>query len=236
MTLSRDFRGEAGLIYSSAPANNNIFIQILFRQALYRLFCSVFLYPDEEMLIDLQIGVGELLNSSDYWNEYTFAENLQQLISNIIDLDLNERKQLVNEYNRLFLIKPKVPPYETTYLKHLGKSEGMIGAELSGIYGSAGLVVSPELNELPDHIAVQLDFMSFLCEKESTALQEDNQQNLITAQQEQRSFLNNHLARWFPKFAKKVLEEANSELLYRQVVETTFGFLRNELVILNNGQ
>lgn len=236
MTLSRDFRGEAGLIYSSAPANNNIFMQILFRQALYRLFCSVFLYPDEEMLIDLQIGVGELLNSSDYWNEYTFAENLQQLISNIIDLDLNERKQLVNEYNRLFLIKPKVPPYETTYLKHLGKSEGMIGAELSGIYGSAGLVVSPELNELPDHIAVQLDFMSFLCEKESTALQEDNQQNLITAQQEQRSFLNNHLARWFPKFAKKVLEEANSELLYRQVVETTFGFLRNELDILNNGQ
>lgn len=236
MTLSRDFRGEAGLIYSSAPANNNIFIQILFRQALYRLFCSVFLYPDEEMLIDLQIGVGELLNSSDYWNEYTFAENLQQLISNIIDLDLNERKQLVNEYNRLFLIKPKVPPYETTYLKHLGKSEGMIGAELSGIYGSAGLVVSPEFNELPDHIAVQLEFMSFLCEKESTALQEDNQQNLITAQQEQRSFLNNHLARWFPKFAKKVLEEANSELLYRQVVETTFGFLRNELVILNNGQ
>lgn len=236
MTLSRDFRGEAGLIYSSAPANNNIFIQILFRQALYRLFCSVFLYPDEEMLIDLQIGVGELLNSSDYWNEYTFAENLQQLISNIIDLDLNERKQLVNEYNRLFLIKPKVPPYETTYLKHLGKSEGMIGAELSGIYGSAGLVVSPEFNELPDHIAVQLEFMSFLCEKESTALQEDNQQNLITAQQEQRSFLNNHLARWFPKFAKKVLEEANSELLYRQVVETTFGFLRNELDILNNGQ
>lgn len=236
MTLSRDFRGEAGLIYSSAPENNNIFMQILFRQALYRLFCSVFLYPDEEMLVDLQIGVKELLNSSDYWNEYAFAENLRQLISNIINLDLNDRKPLVNEYNRLFLIKPKAPPYETTYLKYPGKSDGMIGADLSGIYGSAGLVVSPELNELPDHIAVQLEFMSFLCEKESTALQEDNQPDLIAAQQEQRSFLKNHLARWFPKFAKKVLEEANSELLYRQVVETTFGFLRNELVILNNGQ
>jgi TorA maturation chaperone TorD len=233
MILSREYRDDAGLLYSSAPVNNNMYMQILFRQALYRLFCSVFLYPDEEMLIDLQMGVTELLNSSGYWNEYAFAENLQQLISNIIDLDLDDRKPLVNEYNRLFLVKPKVPPYETTYLKLTGQSQGMIGADLSGIYGSAGLVVSPEMNELPDHIAVQLEFMSFLCKKESTALQENNQPDLIAAQQEQRSFLNNHLARWFPSFAKKALEEANSDLLYRQVVETTFGFLRNELGILN---
>lgn len=184
------------------------------------------------MLIDLQTGVKEILDINIYWKDYTFAEKLQQLITKIDSFDEKSRKSLVDEYNRLFLVKPKVPPYETTYLKSPGQSEGVVAANVSGVYGRAGLIVSPEMNELPDHIAVQLEFMSFLCEKELLALQAEDHNEITTAQQEQRDFMNEHLARWFPKFAKKALEEADHELPYRQVVETAFAFLRNDLEIL----
>ena len=232
MTRTPGVGNEVDLIMPDAPLNNNICRQVLLRQALYRLLCSVFLYPDEEMLVVLQSGVRELNKSSDDWNDYGFVENLQQLISIIIDLDMNFRILLVNEYNRLFLIKPKVPPYETIYLEIPGQSQGMIGANLSGVYGLAGLAVSPEMNELPDHIAVQLEFMSFLCEKELIALQDNDQKEVADSQQEQKTFLSEHLALWFPKFAKKALEETDRDSFYRQVVETTFAFLRDELDLL----
>ncbi|MEE9599708.1 MAG: molecular chaperone TorD family protein, partial [Anaerolineales bacterium] len=103
----------------------------------------------------------------------------------------------------------------------------------SGVYGLAGLAVSPEMNELPDHVAVQLEFMSFLCEKELIALQNNDQKVLADSQQEQRRFLRDHLARWFPQFAKKALEEADRDSFYRQVVETTYAFLYNELDVLD---
>ena len=75
-------QGYAGdVIEPTIPVNYKLNIQVLFRQALYRLFCSGFLYPDEEMLVDLQKGVRELLNSSVYWNKYAFAEKLHKLIS-----------------------------------------------------------------------------------------------------------------------------------------------------------
>ncbi|MEE8357731.1 MAG: molecular chaperone TorD family protein [Anaerolineales bacterium] len=233
MTLSQELGNKVGPLEPSTAVVNNLSMQTLFRQTLYRLLCSVFLYPQEEMLADLQTGVKELHNSRLYWNEYEFADKLRQLISKIIDLDLNDRLPLVNEYNRLFLVKPKVPPYETTYLKLPGQSDGMIGAELSGVYGLAGLAVSPEMNELPDHVAVQLEFMSFLCEKELIALQNNDQEVLADSQQEQRRFLRDHLARWFPQFAKKALEEADRDSFYRQVVETTYAFLYNELDVLD---
>ncbi len=232
MTQSQEFGKNAGLLEPPATVNNNLFMQSLFRQALYRLLCSVFLYPEEELLVDLQLGVKELLNSSHFWEEYTFAENLSQLISAIINLDMKYRIPLVNEYNHLFLIKPKVPPYGSIYLEIPGKSQGMIGADLSGVYGSAGLAVSPDMNELPDHIAVQLEFMSFLCEKELKALQEDNQIDVAGSQLEQKTFLSEHLALWFPTFAKKALEETDRDTFYRQVVETTFAFLHSELDFL----
>ena len=233
MKQLQDFGNKVELLEPTTVVVNNLSMQTLFRQALYRLLCSVFLYPDEEMLVDLQSGVRELLNSSDYWDDYGFAENLQQLISTIIGLDMNERVPLVNEYNRLFLVKPKVPPYETTYLKLPGQSNGMIEADLMGVYGLAGLAVSPEMNELPDHIAVQLEFMSFLCEKELIAIQNNDQKEVADRQREQKRFMRDHLVLWFPKFAKKAREEAGRDSFYRQVVETTFAFLHNELNILD---
>lgn len=205
--------------------------QLILRQALYRFFASLYLYPDQELLESLKQGAQELLNSHPLWENHAFDEKLNTLITILGQINLDQRKPIVDEYNRLFLVKPLTPPYETTYIKRPGQSEGILAAEISGLYGQAGLVVSPETNELPDHIAIELEFMSFLCEKELKAAQEDDDNGVNAARQEQQNFISQHLALWFPKFAKKALEEGN-DTFYKSIIEATFAFLRSELVLL----
>ncbi len=207
------------------------FNQVLLRQALYRFLGSLFLYPDVELLANLQENAGELLASEDLWKDQVFAEKLHALIANLIAFDFDNRKTIVDEYNRLFLVKPKVPPYETSYIYILGQSEGTIAANISGIYSMAGLTVSPKLNELPDHIAIELEFMSFLCEKELLALKDRNEERAVVAQKEQKNFMGEHLARWYPKFAMKALSETGEDL-YKLLIQAVFVFLRNELKFL----
>ena len=202
--------------------------QVLLRQALYRFLGSLFLYPDVELLVNLQESAGELLASEDLWKDQVFAEKLHALIANLIAFDLDNRKTIVDEYNRLFLVKPKVPPYETSYIYILGQSEGTIAANISGIYSMAGLTVSPKLNELPDHIAIELEFMSFLCEKELLALKDRNEEIAVVAQKEQKNFMGEHLARWYPNFAMKALSETGEDL-YKLLIQAVFVFLRTEL-------
>jgi TorA maturation chaperone TorD len=206
--------------------------QLILRQALYRFFGSLFLYPDQELLMSAMGGAQELLDSRALWEEYAFAEKLSALITFLLNFTADERKTIVDGYNRLFLVKPLAPPYETSYLKVPGQSEGTLAAEISGTYGQAGLIVSPETNELPDHIAVELEYMSFLCEKELTALQNDDADELASTLQEQQHFMDHHLARWYPQFAKKALSTGVESTLYQHVIGTAFAFLRSELELL----
>jgi TorA maturation chaperone TorD len=186
--------------------------RVVLRQALYRFFGSLFLYPDEELIANLQDGSGELLASEELWKDQFYAAKLNELIENILAFDVDNRKTIVDEYNRLFLVKPKAPPYETSFI-------------------SVGLIVSPSINELPDHIAIELEFMSFLCERELLAFKDGNDADAVVAQNEQRRFMSEHLARWYPQFAKKVLSETD-EKLFKSLIQSVFVFLRSELRFL----
>jgi DMSO reductase family type II enzyme chaperone len=205
--------------------------QVLLRQALYKLFATLFLYPNEEIILSLK-SYAEELNNSSVWKRYIFADKLARLIDQILDIHPSDSRVIVDEYNRLFFIKPAVSPYETSYLSKSGQSQPLIAAELSGIYSRAGLEVSPEANDFPDHIATELEFMSFLCSLEIDAIEHEDSQKLSTAQKDQIDFVSNHLSLWYPQFAKKAFEETNTKALYRNLVECVFAFMRNELTLL----
>lgn len=204
---------------------------LIIRQALYRFFSHLFLYPDEENLNDMCVAANELLNSQESWGEQPYAEKLSVLLEQLSEVNIEDRKWIEDEYNRLFLIKPLVPPYETTYLKSMGKSDGMVVATVSGIYAQAGLAISPSFNDMPDHVAIELEFMSFLCEKELQALSEGDEESVSDMQQGQYEFMGKHLAQWYPHFAEKALSEAKKNL-YKNVVGASTAFLRKELELL----
>jgi TorA maturation chaperone TorD len=134
----------------------------------------------------------------------------------------------LNEYNRLFLIRPKAPLHETYYLDTEGPFRGLLTARLEGEYLQAGLTVSSELNELPDHIAVELEFMSFFSSQE---VQAELAKEALHYRQCQRSFMETHLARWFPKMAHRV-KKAEPKQIYSLVVQATYAYLLSELEYL----
>ena len=71
-------------------------------------------------------------------------------------------------------------------------------------YATAGLSLSPSLHDMPDHVAVELEFMAFLCAQEASAWEREALAEGIQAIERQESFLERHLARWLPQWAKEL--------------------------------
>ncbi len=200
------------------------------RLILYRLLASLFLYPDDERLATLKPVAKELLENP-IWEGYPFSAHVQELLEHLAKLNLEAPKPIIDAYNRLFLVRPQAPPHETFYTDAQGQFRGLLTSQLEEEYLQAGLAVSPDLNELPDHIAVELEFMAFLCSQEIEALEAENGTKAQEYRNNQRSFMAAHLARWFPKFAKRIVK-AEPESIYRYLLPAAYNFLLHELKFL----
>jgi len=137
--------------------------------------------------------------------------------------------EVEEEYLRLFLVNPEGAlclPYESFYLDPHQQAAGWIAAQLDREYAAAGLTLSPALNELPDHAAVELEFMAFLCDWEAEAWEEAWEERLQILEG-QRAFLGRHLGRWFAAFARQVTVAA-PEGLYAVAAAATDAFIHHD--------
>ncbi len=103
------------------------------------------------------------------------------------------------------------PPYETEYTGGANdflKNQDL--ADLMGFYRAFGLDLgaSDELRERPDHIAVELEFLHFLCWKEACAREEGNEEHIGICLDAEQKFLRDHLGRWAEVFARGVEKTA----------------------------
>jgi len=99
--------------------------------------------------------------------------------------------RLETEYVRLFVNSlPELPcaPYGSVYLE--GTVMGVSTVEVAKIYEKYGL----ETDELPDHIAVECQFLAWLREQDEQAMEVG----------EDCAFLLGHLRRWLVPFLAKV--------------------------------
>lgn len=199
---------------------------LLLRQVCYRLFASLFLYPEHKRLVEIQNAASFLTDES-----WQFSAEVKSLITQLAEIDPRNGRAIINEYNRLFLIRPKAPPYETIYTDAEGQMRGLLTAQLEQKYLNAGLAISPELNELPDHISVELEFIAYLCMKELEAHKANEVVEANHFRELQISFMGKHLSRWFPSFAKRI-KEADPGSIYQHLLLAAYEFLRDELDLL----
>lgn len=117
---------------------------------------------------------------------------------------------LILAYTRLFLGpgRPVAHPYESVYVE--GRLMGAAAGQVVECYNEAGLELSTEIRELPDHVSLELAFMAHLAAEE----ERDPDRRAVWCDRERR-FLLEHLARWLPQFCSKI-ERSKAHPYYRE--------------------
>jgi TorA maturation chaperone TorD len=121
-------------------------------------------------------------------------------------------EELLVEYTRLFLGPFGViaPPYGSVYLDGEHRVMGDSTMEVIRRYRNEGLSGSSDARELPDHVSVELEFMSYLVFKEIKALEICDLGAAAEAVEKQKSFSGDFLRRWIPPFCERIKENTES--------------------------
>ena len=198
------------------------------RQLAYRLFSSMFLYPDEGRMETIVSAAAALRKQSLSMVRFAFFPQWQRLLTSLADLP--DKHTLEEEYVRVFmhsLERAPCLPYESAYMDPGGQAAGWILAMLEQEYAAAGLALSPSLKDLPDHITVELEFMAFLCGQEADAWNRETESEGIKTLEREVAFLSSHLNRWVPGWSRRVAI-ADSKGIYSVVAETARTFVSHE--------
>ena len=141
--------------------------------------------------------------------------------------------ELEAEYNRLFVGPgmPRVYPYESLYRGSMSLAMGPSAGEVLQAYRRNGLAINTAFKDLPDHVAVELEFMARLCCEEMRAESVGRADLALRLKQEQRSFLDAHLATWLPAMCERVIRETTSSMYrgFAEIAATFVGWDRERL-------
>lgn len=170
----------------------------------YKIFSLIFHKPDREFAGYLRGDFSEDIAILDEEANFGFANFIDR---NMSKTDEEFYEMLAVEYTRLFTTAiPNVPcpPYESIYRENevMGKST----LDVIDSYNQAGLSIMEKFHDLPDHVAVELEFLYYL--KNYGYSEEFN------------AFMNEHFSKWILQFCVQVEKNDN------------IGFYRNAAGVL----
>lgn len=192
-----------------------------FREAAYRLFSQALLYPAGERLAALATATKELTQDDHVAAQFAFYADWRRVLARVQDVGGEPDRHLEEQYIALFGVSPggvPCPPYESAFLSANGQPDGLQMARIEAAYSEIGLVPSPDLGELPDHVAIELEFMAMLCGQEAAAWEEDDVAGAVKAMRRAKRFLDGHLSVWLPAFAHQ-LAAVDKNGFYRTISE-----------------
>jgi len=136
---------------------------------------------------------------------------------------------LLVDYSRLFLgpVEARAKPYESSWLATAAGREDNPPPAVLERYAESGMEIDAEFMELPDHIAVELEFLYLLnFNAHRASLSGDGEAGASIASQKQR-FLDEHLGAWVAPFAVAVAANAQTAF-YQELAALTERFVRME--------
>ncbi len=193
----------------------------LVREAGYRLLAALFLYPDCHRRTRLRRAARSFRDAQEL-RGLAFARAWAPLLDRL-SRDLQEGVEA--EYVRLFGPDgsgPACPLWESAY----GEGPGTeLYGSLNRAYVEVGLV--PAGPEPPDHLSVQLEYLSALVRREAEAWQQDVREAAKVLQAEHR-FLVDHPWRWAPELVRR-LQRHGPGGLYGSAAAALEAFLEHEV-------
>jgi TorA maturation chaperone TorD len=133
----------------------------------------------------------------------------QELLAPLVETAVQDQPG-EGEYWRLFGSGGTVSPYETEYDPLVGVRKGHELADLLGFYTAFGFKIGEAQREFPDHLAVELEFMSLLLLKVLYARQKGMAEAEELTRDAAAAFLRDHLGRWVEAFAERLQGETES--------------------------
>jgi len=194
------------------------------RAACYRYLSACYCLPEGEFLSpdDLTVFGGVL---ADIGSE---AADMPQAMAEALEATAQSEMRI--EYSRLFVgpFKLPAPPYGSVYLEEGHRLMGDSTLDAIRRYREAGVDVDPVQEDVPDHIAIELEFMAYLVHMQEEATTAGDSDALRDALDKQTGFLERHLCAWVPEFATIVKSETESAF-YRNLADATETFLAEDL-------
>ncbi len=103
-----------------------------------------------------------------------------------------------------------IPAVESSYDPNALAGRGPMLADIAGFHEAFAYRPEHPPAEVPDHIAVELDFLSYLSFKVAFALHEGRREEAQIANEGYNRFLEQHLATWVPAFREKLARSGSA--------------------------
>ncbi|MDD2585802.1 MAG: molecular chaperone TorD family protein [Syntrophomonadaceae bacterium] len=183
-------------------------------------------YPGEKLAESLVKGeIIDDLEGSEFDEVKKYIKSFAATDELLLDLQ--------KDYTRLcFVSKPRlVPLFESVYKE--GKLYQDSTFEIARLYDEAGLALGEEFKLPPDHITLELEFMSYLIYQEIEALKSDNKDNEELALRLQKETMINHLGDFGLSFADKLQQHSQTPFfktlsdILKQTIEYELGHCAN---------
>jgi TorA maturation chaperone TorD len=202
------------------------------RSAIYSLLAQVYMTELSKDLLETIMRSGFLTMLSDKRTDQLdlyFKGDTNELL-----------EDLACEYARLFIGPGKhISPHESVHHKlnggDWGKLWGASTATVRNFIKSAGMTYLDDFSGMPDHIAVEFEFMKQLTSQEIEAGQEEDKEQIAYFLSMEKKFLEEHIGCWVPDFCEKILAET-SNLFYQRIAVFTKEFIEFELQAMDQTQ
>lgn len=174
----------------------------------YRFFSLCFYPPRKEVLIGEKVLSNLIGVLSEICPEAAgHAQAMYDACQN------SPEQELAVEHAKLFVgpFELKAPPYGSVYLEKERRVMGDSTLEVLRLYQDAGLSMSDDFNEQPDHVSVELEFMHYLLMKPYNADTSSPDEALAKRYKDIRStFFHNHLKLWVPVLCRNIHENTEN--------------------------
>ncbi|MBM2827898.1 MAG: cytoplasmic chaperone TorD family protein [Actinobacteria bacterium] len=118
----------------------------------------------------------------------------------------------------------RAPPYGSLYLESQNRLMGDTTMEVLKMYQRAGLALSGDFKDAPDHIAAELEFMYFLVAKEVHALRQGDRNDAFKYLEMQHEFHEKYLHPWMEPFVEMIRTGSEHEF-YRLLAKSLSTFI-----------
>ncbi|SDM39245.1 TorD/DmsD family molecular chaperone [Halarsenatibacter silvermanii] len=196
------------------------------RRNIYHALSAGFYVPEADNLTSsYSKEFSENFKILEAWTE---AKEYVQGLENASE-SYSSLEELLIEHSKLFLGPDKLlaPPYGSYYIDDkvtMGESTRAV----MDIYEKLELELSDSFKDLPDHIALELNFLAYLTEQQLVLSEEhkseDSGENVLKWQ---KYFLENCLAPWYEPFVDRIKNNFDSEY-YDSLADILAYFLAQE--------